>query len=308
MPMKLAANILEELWFDEPGEDDENAKAAASMAAKLGEINGLKPFPVVAQKVLAKLNQPDFRVVEVTSILEDDPSLAAGVLRVANSAFFAGAKNVSSITQAFMRMGGMSVKESVLSVAMMDMFPDTGGLGKRIRDHCAATAAIVQSLTRDFASRHIEGIFLIGLMHDVGKLLLMESEELIYDTSDLNATLSPDRIHLDERALLGYDHAVLAGHVLTTWKIPEPIPRVVAWHHQPTRAYQDPELGIMVAMLRIADQLDIMFSTDQDMTAFVSEFSKGPDCTFAGLSEESLMGVLDALYHARGDALAMFGG
>ncbi len=307
--MKLAGNVFEELWFDEIGTEDEEAKAGESLAAKLGEISGLKPFPLVAQKVLAKLNQPDFRVMEVTSILEEDPALAAGMLRVANSAFFAGAKSCASISQAFVRMGAMAVKESVLSVAMMEMFPDTDGLGKRIRDHCAATAAIVQSLTRDFASQYIEGIFLSGLMHDVGKLLLIESCELVYDASDIDATMASDQMHLDERALLGYDHAILAGHVLRSWNMPEPIPKVVAWHHQPTRAYQDSKLGVMVAMLRIADRLDWMFASEvDDIERHFEAFAKGPDCTVASFDTKKLMGVLDKLYHARADALAMFGG
>ena len=307
--MKLAGTVLEELWFAETGDEDDEVKASESMAAKLGELSGLKPFPVVAQKVLSVLNRSDFRVVEVTSVLEEDPSLTAGVLRVANSAFFAGAKSVSSVAQAFVRMGVMSVKESVLSVAMMDMFPDTGGLGKRIRDHCAATAAIVQTLARELATHHTEGIFLAGLMHDVGKLLLMETEEVVYDAADLATTLRPDHIHLDERALLGYDHAVLAGHVLTSWNIPDPIPTIVAWHHQATRAYEDHRLGGMVALLRIADHLEWAIAhSPENVEAFIDTFSKGVDCAFLHINATQLKRLVERLFVARSDALVMFGG
>jgi HD-like signal output (HDOD) protein len=307
--MKLAGTVLEELWFAEVENEDENEKASESMAAKIGELEGLKPFPIVAQKVLAILSRPEFRVVEVTAALEEDPALAAGVLRVANSAFFAGAKRCSSIAQAFVRMGLMAVKESILAVTMMDMFPDMKGLGKRIRDHCAATAAIVQSLTRDFASQFIDGIFLCGLMHDVGKMLLIESGEVLYDTTNISTTLAPDQIHLDERTILGYDHAVLAGHVLKSWRIPEPIPKVVAWHHQATRAYQTPNIGVMVAMLRIADQLDWAYvNSPGSLEEVVETLGDGPDCTFANVETDALKGMIDKLYHARGDSLAMFGG
>ncbi len=307
--MKLAGNVLEELWFAEDDATDANDEASQSMAAKMAEINGLKPFPVVAQRIIGFLSNPDFRVVEVTAALEEDPALAAGIMRMANSAFFAGSLPCTSIQQAFVRLGANSVREVVASVATLGMFPDVGGLGKKIRDHCAAVAAIVQVLARDFTPRHTEGVFLSGLMHDVAKLLLMESEEIIYATGDTEETMAPDRIHLDERQLLGYDHAVLGGHVVSLWKIPPPIPKVVAWHHQPTRAYSDANLGPMVAMIRIADHLDtILRSGPEDYEPRLEEFAKGPDCTYAGISAQDLISRWDILYQVRADSLSLFGG
>ena len=81
-------------------------------------------------------------------------------MRMANSAFFAGTRAVSSIQQAFVRLGRRSVQEVIAAVATMDLFPDTGGIGKRFRDHCAAVAALVQTLAREFQPDQVEGIFL----------------------------------------------------------------------------------------------------------------------------------------------------
>jgi HD-like signal output (HDOD) protein len=168
---------------------------------------------------------------------------------------------------------------------------------------------MVQSLAREFAPEYTDGIFLCGLMHDVGKMLLIESGEIVYSTRDMKETLASDLIHIDERMLLGYDHAVLAGHVLTAWKIPEPIPKVVAWHHQPIRAYEHKNLGVMVSMLRIADQLDAVFRDSPDnLTEFVDKLARKPDMAFVSLSADDLKGVLDKLYSARLDSLRMFGG
>ena len=60
--VKLSTSVLEELWF---GEDDPavaDAKAAQSLAAHLAELEGLRPFPVVVQKVIACVSHPDFRM------------------------------------------------------------------------------------------------------------------------------------------------------------------------------------------------------------------------------------------------------
>jgi putative nucleotidyltransferase with HDIG domain len=307
--MKLADTVLEELWFD--GYDDEGAEleASESMAAKLAELAGLKPFPVVAQKVLRILANPDFRVVAVTNALEEDPALAAGLLRMANSAYYAGTKSCASIQQAFVRLGSRSVREVVFAVASLEMFPDTDGLGKKVRDHCAATAAIVHTLARELAPKFTEGVFLAGLMHDIGKMLLIETGEIVYAGDNPEETLKPDRIHVDERKILGYDHAVLAGHVLKGWNIPDPIPKMVAWHHQPARAYQDSEVGMRVALLRIADHLDAIFrDTPEEQEPRARALAEKADCDFAGITAEGLRNQLPSLFEARVDALSMFGG
>ena len=304
--MKLADTLLEELWFSEGEPEDLSERAGDSVAAKLAAVSGLKPFPVVAQRVLQILSNPDFRLVEVTTALEEDPALAAGVLRVANSAFFAGAKSCASIPQAFMRMGGMAVKESILSVAAMKMFPDVGGHGKAVRDHCAAVAAIVQALARDFAPEYTDGIFLCGLMHDVGKMLLIESGEFQYEAG---RPLTPDTDHLLERGALDFDHAVLGGYVMKTWKIPDPVPKLVAVHHQPTLAYEDKKLGVMTAILRIADRLECAFRNEpENIMAFIEGLEDRPETAYAGIEVEDIRLRVDKLYAVRLDSLRMFGG
>jgi putative nucleotidyltransferase with HDIG domain len=200
------------------------------------------------------------------------------------------------------------VREVVASVATLGMFPDAGGLGKKIRDHCAATAAIVQYLARDFSPKFTDGMFLAGLMHDIGKMLLIESQELVYSTGNLEETLEPDRIHVDERKMLGYDHAVLGGHVLTAWKIPEPIPKIVAWHHQPSRAMDVPKLGPMVSMLRIADGLDFHLRTaPEKYESILEETASGSDCTYMHISYDDLARRWETLYNIRADSLSLFG-
>jgi len=307
--MKLAGSVFEELWFAEDDGDIAADEASESLAAKLAEVEGLKTFPVVAQKILSILGNPDFRVVEVTRALEEDPSLATSVLRMANSAFFGGTNPVSSISQAFVRLGGRTVKEVVCAVATMEMFPDTDGLGKHIRDHSASTAAISQFLSREFAPKYVEGIFLCGLLHDVGKMLLMDSGEIVYSTKNIQESMEPDKLHIQERGILGYDHAVLAAHAARSWKLPDKVSKVIAWHHQPSRAFQDQETGTMVAILRIADQIDYQLRYEnEEYEGWIDEYTKGSECQFAGVTEHKLKEKWVKIFEARNGSLALFSG
>jgi len=308
--------VLDDLWFEfNEGDEDspfgtlEDVVAQRSLAAKLAEINGLKTFPVVAQRVLAMVSTPDFKVPEVTKVLREDPSLAAGVLRMANSPLFFGATPCASIDQAIVRLGGDVVRDVVAAVATMALFPDDHGMGKRIRDHCASSAALVSALARVLASAYVGPAFLAGLMHDVGKMLLVESREMIYAAEDVEDLLRPDVMHHEERALMGYDHAVLGGHVLHAWGLPEPIPLIVAWHHQPERAYADAEARQLVALVRVADRLDFLLREDpEDRQRALADLESHRDLEPARLELSVLERRWDVLVEAHAGALKMFGG
>jgi putative nucleotidyltransferase with HDIG domain len=293
--------------FSAPWRKDDQM-ATDSFAAELATVDGLKTFPVVAQKALTVLANPDFRVPEVTGLLKQDPSLAGGVMRMANSAFFAGSKSVSSIQQAFVRLGRRSVQEVIAAVATMDLFPDTGGIGKRFRDHCAAVAAVVQSLARMFAPSLVDGIFIAGLLHDVGKMLLIESGEFDYELTD-PALFRPDLLRDEEESLLAYDHAILGAAVLARWRLPEPIPWVVAWHHRPSAAYEHPKIAKQVALLRIADHLDYIITDDAEAyESKIAALEGNIDFQQAKVSAKDIVDNYEGILEARGQSLSIFGG
>jgi hypothetical protein len=65
-----------------------------------------------------------------------------------------------------------------------------------------------------------------------------------------------DTLHRLERAEFGFDHGVLAAHVLKAWDIPDPIPKIVSWHHEPARAYESSTAhAALVQATRLADAL-----------------------------------------------------
>jgi HD-like signal output (HDOD) protein len=304
--VKLATSVLEELWF---GEDDPKASdeaAANSLAAKLAELEGLRPFPAVVQRVMEYVRRPDFEIRQLQMMIEEDPSLSAKVLRVANSAAFAGAQPVASIRDAAVRLGARAVSDVTASVAAMALFKDIKGAGRVVRDHMVSTAMVARVLSSRKESAS-PSAYITGLLHDAGKLLLMQTEDAAYEAL-LGQITNPDEIHLREREMLGFDHAVLAGHTLKQWGLPDPIPRIVAWHHQPSRAYEEGgEVGLTVALLRIADQLEPMLKTRQPADAAkLKRLCANSDCAHAGIAQHDLMALWPELADAHRDALKMF--
>lgn len=303
---KLSTSVLEELWF---GEDDPQASdeaAAGSLAARLAELEGLRPFPAVVQRVMDYVGRPDFDVWRLQRMIEEDPSLSAKVLRVANSAAFAGAQPVASIRDAAVRLGARTISDVAASIAAMAMFPDLKGTGRAIRDHMVSLAMIMRVLSSRKESA-APAAYITGLLHDVGKLLLLQTEDASYE--ELLAKIkNPDEAHLREREALGYDHAVLAGHVLKKWGLPDPLPRIVAWHHQPSRAYEaGGEVGFTVALLRLADQLEPMLRRRVPPDpAKLRRLCASADGTHAGMGEGDLVALWRELEDAHRDGGKLF--
>lgn len=304
---KLAENILEELWFGEDDASATTAQAAASFAAVLADLEGLRPFSDVARRVLEYVGNPDFDVGRLRVLLEQDPALASKILRLANSAAFRPREPCGSIQQAIMVLGARTLGEVATSLSMMAMFSDLSGVGRLVRDHCASTAALVRvlALQKANAGPHC---YIAGLLHDFGKLLLIQAQPAAYLKVHGQKLTEPDVVHLQERQALGFDHAVLGGHVLQKWGLPDPIPKVVAWHHQPSRAMAaGGDVALYVALIRLAERLDCALSAEGEFPAQqVERIASSLESDYLGFALRDLEGLWEELRTVKQEAEGIF--
>jgi len=303
---KLSENVIEELWFGEDNRHDADDRAADSLAAKLAEFHEVKPFPAVVERLLNELNRSDYDVVKTQEMVQEDPVIASKILYIANSAAFAGRSPCETISAAVVRLGGRTLQEIILSVATMSAFNDVTGIGQHILSHCSGTAAVMRALAMQ-ASAAVENAFLVGLLHDLGKLLLLQSQEPGYE--DVKPHEDPrDTAHVRERELLGYDHAILGAHVMRSWNFADTVTRAVAWHHQPGRAYAGSSAEApLVALLRVSDVVEaqLAVSTEPDGEA-LEKMAKTPDFDVAGLTAKDILSNWDFIRESRSNVLATF--
>ncbi len=306
---QLADTVVEELWFAAADARDDDDVASASLAARLAATEGLRPTSAVASTVFDLFTDADYSIAAVARALEEDPALASRVMRTANAPWFGVGAPVCAVKDAVVRLGSDTVTELVIATAVMDELVDTSGAGRQIRAHCSATAAMARVLALDFRPDCSDGILLCGLFHDIGKLLLLQSSEFAYAGERWAPYEALHGIHGTERDLLGYDHAVLGGHVLHRWNIPEPIPQVVALHHQPVRAYAiGGRVGPSVAILRLAGQLEPIFRRKpQSYDHHVEVLAETPEAVYLGLDEPTLMRAWEPMFYAFHESATVFG-
>jgi putative nucleotidyltransferase with HDIG domain len=303
----VPAELVERLWF---GDDDPavTVQATESFAAALGRALGLKAFPGAASEALARLAHPDSDAEDIAHVLSTDPALSVKLLSLANSAYFASAARCTDLREAVARLGNRKAGEAVLRVAALGMFEDASGVATLVRDHSVAVAAIAKTLAVEWGLPNPEAVYAAGLLADIGKLIAQEARDIDYASVPDALLETPDCIHVLERLWNGWDHAVLGGHLVHSWQLPEQTAEAVAWHHQPGLAYQvGGSVGLTVAMIRIADAVEYHLRRSPDLTPpFLHALRTGGDLDYTGFSPERFEGMWHKLAAARRDALTPF--
>jgi two-component system cell cycle response regulator len=284
---ELQLSVIEELWFGDFPDEDAEEKAAQSMVAMSVKVVGLRPFPRAVQKILTLSRDPNADIAEIAGLIESDSTFATRVLRLVNSAAMRTRTRCTSISHAVRLIGARAIGEMATALAALHLFDIDNAAGARQRDHAAVVGALARHLAVHLGMP-TDDVYTCGLLHDLGKLFQLQDGEPRYDEQVLALESGPDMTHIQEREHYGYDHGVLAGHVLTEWKIPDPVPQVVAWHHQPARAFNaGGDVARMVALVRCADMVAHCFergAAEDDMPRIARDAS----AEYLGLSEAQL--------------------
>lgn len=247
--------LQEGLWFGDFDDEAARQTAASSMVAMAGRVVGARPFPEAAQKLVQLTRNENTDIHQVVRVLEMDPGLSQRVLRLVNSPGYGLRMRCTSLGHAAALLGQLKMRQIATSAALFDHFGKPSGITRRKQEH----ASLVASLCR-YLAIHLglpqDDLFTVGLLHDLGQLMMLDDNKSNYAELVEAHEHSYDTLHLAERDLFGFDHAVLAGQVMASWSIPSPVPEVVSLHHSPAQAHQHGlEISAMVQTLRFADQM-----------------------------------------------------
>ncbi len=172
---------------------------------------------------------------DLSDIILTDQALTAKILSVANSAYYGFYGKVSTITQAIVALGFDSVKNIALGIAAynsLSAFVKEPRI-KQFWEHSLATGVCAELLAEKLGYTPTEEALVGGLIHDVGKLLLVqlypeeyaEVERIISEQSDAYS-------HVVEASILGVNHGDVGGILSKKWGLPPQLERVVANHHK----------------------------------------------------------------------------
>jgi putative nucleotidyltransferase with HDIG domain len=223
----------------------------------IAAIRDLPALPAVVLELMRGLDNEQADTNHLAGKIAQDQALSAKVLRLANSSFYGMQNRVGTIQQAITILGFNSVRALVTASAVIDLYKPgkQGALDFRgFWRHAIATALCAKALAKKRSIGAIRSInqdhaFITGLLHDIGKLVIVTYSERHYEAAMAYRTEHDCYGFEAEQAVLGLDHAAVGRAILEHWKFPVLILDAVEHHH----FWGEEEIGGLTAVINLAD-------------------------------------------------------
>ncbi|MFQ5480664.1 MAG: HDOD domain-containing protein [Thermodesulfobacteriota bacterium] len=207
----------------------------------LDAIKDLPTLPQVVSKLQEEMASPGASAGTVSEIIGGDPAISIKTLKVANSPLYGLGRKVTDIRDAVRILGLKEVYNIVMSMSTLNLFKEAGHIDyKQFWRHCLsvafATKAIFEftgEMERPVEREDLADLFIAGLLHDIGILVLDQYMPELYDKVLKEISELEDvPLYGVEYELLGISHCEVGEFLMNKWNIPTHIATAVAFHHR----------------------------------------------------------------------------
>jgi putative nucleotidyltransferase with HDIG domain len=256
-------------------------------AKVLKMISYLPPIPTVMVELVQALNDENIELNVLGRIIAKDPSMSVNVLKVANSAFYKLPVKVNTIEHAVRMLGTREIASLCIACTA----------GKTLKapvnqptidlsmfwQHSVATGVISKVLCGELGIQTQNNIYLAGLIHDVGKIILDRFMHDVY--KEIVKITYNDNVSVTEaeQRVIGESHARVGGWLMEAWNLPSIFIDVANHHHSVMETQEDNRLE--VAIVSLSNQL-----------ARLKSFGFGGDMSGVVLADIDAWKIIDEAY------------
>jgi HD-like signal output (HDOD) protein/ActR/RegA family two-component response regulator len=199
--------------------------------------------PIVPEcylEVVGAVQSPEFSIQRIGEIAARDPALSAKLLHLANSAFFGYGRAIHNVVDAVQVLGVNVVKSLALAAPLFSSFDPHKCPAFPVRqvwEHSLQTGVLGARIAGlELDELRSEQAFTVGVMHDIGKLILADQVADRYGVVLAEAAATGRPLFEVELKHLGATHADIGGYLLGLWNLPLPLVEAVTHHHEPQGA------------------------------------------------------------------------
>ncbi len=253
-------------------------------------------LPQVSSKLLAVFNDSGAEAKDVGKIIESDQSLAAQVLKQANSPFYGFSGRIASLKHAVVLMGFSAIKNLAISFSVTKM-SRTGASNilssEKFWEHSLGVGVGARAIGKEVGYPCPEELLAAGLVHDTGKLILSDSFPNEYQEVVKEAEERKEELYQPEKRVLGGSHDDVGGWFTRKHRFPDVLMACVQYHHTPCSEISD-EFNNAVKIIHLADQLCKLQGIGWAGGNICSEGLEDT-CNQVGLTEEGRKRVTESL-------------
>ncbi len=190
----------------------------------VANVDDLISLPELYLKVRDTIDDPRSSIDDVSNIVSQDPSICARLIRISNSSFFGFASEIETVTRAISIMGLSQLHDLVLATSVVKSFKGIPKDLVNMKEFWARSVycgIISRLLARKCNVLDSERLFLAGLLHDIGHLIIYTKMPRPAFEILSEAKLDNKPVQQIERETFGFDYSKVGSALLRSWKLPK---------------------------------------------------------------------------------------
>lgn len=193
----------------------------------------IPPMPAAAQKAFLLATNPAAEVSDFVEVIESDESLSARVVKIANSVYFDRGQRKDTVEDCVTTIGLNELRCLLNATSLAELLPSRHPARPQFWSNDIATAIIARHLAERVIPGKKELAFLAGLMHDLGKLLLIQKNGEEYNKV-LGLVRERGLSFIEaENELFAFNHTEVGQLIAEKWNFSPEIVSVIRNHHDP---------------------------------------------------------------------------
>lgn len=199
----------------------------------------LPPSPGSLMRISNLLRDYNASTRKITEAINYEPILVARILRLANSPIYSLERNVTSVQSAIDTVGTKAIYDIVLMGLASATFSKeirNSPLAQKIWEHSLAVALISREVSQMLGMRGTEEAFTCGLLHDLGKIILLSND--LENYSQIAVESDEAQMLNNETQCFGFNHAEVGSLVARRWGLPDEVCYTILHHHNPSQSDQ----------------------------------------------------------------------
>ena len=218
----------------------------------------LPTLPQVIAKINALVDDPDVGVREIGAAVGEDAPTAAKVLKIANSAYFGLREKVVSTEHATAVLGIRMLRTVALQASVVRQYEHLRGNDgfnlESLWKHSIFTGQVCAALAQRCRGRiglAPEEFHVIGLLHDMGKIILLEHKADMFLQVVRESRISGTPQHVLEDQNFGFHHGHVGALIAQAWGLPRAVSDAIQFHHGPREALIADPVAALVALVNL---------------------------------------------------------
>lgn len=202
----------------------------------------LVSLPHVCIRVNLMVDDPSFSNGDIGDVINQDASLTIRLLKVANSAFYGFQSKIETVSRAVTVIGSHELRDLVLAVSAVRTFSnipvDLANMASFWR-HSMFCGIVAQLIAQKCNVLHTERLFVAGLLHDIGQLIIFHKLPDISRKMLRRVDLTDDELHKVEESFISFNHGDVGAELMKLWQLPPTLQNAIKYHHYPSLAESD---------------------------------------------------------------------